>query len=367
MAPPPVSSRPNPILHPHRWRSDRREGRVELEKETEQFERLYGHRAPIQVCPRGCGFHEQARRDLVVRTGLWGRANATATISFETTHCPLDGAKLTRRCARCERPVFAPVVDRCEFCGVPQPWATERRAGAERASLRLWRRGREEIEKGVSRVHDPALHLYSSPKKGKDDHPGDVWVLDGNIARLAVDAVISNDDIDGQMWSQSARAIKNAAGEGVERLAQEGKPFRLGHAWLTDAGDLKQMKNIIHVASMSRYGKSNIETVRKCLASALDLAAEKNFRSIGLTAFGTGPAAIDLNEWIEAFAEITVGFLNGPAKAKRSEELSIVLVLFERREFEEEVEKLRVAFRRAWMKHGEPADGRPLPFLPISL
>lgn len=365
-----------------RRRQDRREARLEFERETEQFEQFHGHRTPIQVCPRGCGFHEQARRDLIVHTGFWGRANVAASRSFETTHCPQDGAKLIRVCARCERPVFAPVVDHCEFCGVPQPWAADRRAGAERASRRYWREEPDELEKGESRVNDPAVCLYShtpeepdeserpeepDESEGSDGPLEGVWVLDGNIARLAVDAVISNDDVDGQMWSQSARAIKNAAGEGVERMAQEGKPFQLGHAWLTDAGDLEQLQGIIHVASMSRYGKSDIETVRKCLSAALDLAAGKGFESVGLTAFGEGPAAIDLDEWIEVFAEETVGFLSGPARTKRTEKLSIVLVLFERPDFKEEVEKLRGAIRHAWVKHGEPAYGRPLPWWPIRI
>lgn len=366
-----------------RRRQSKKEARFEVERETEQFELFHGYRTPIQVCPRGCGFNEQARRDLIVRTGFWGRANVAASSGFETTHCPWDGAKLIRICARCERPVFAPVVDHCEFCGVPQPWAADRRAGAERASLRHWRVEPEEAGKSGSRAHDPAVCLYGfsqkKPKRPKrwkrpgkpekmkepDPYPEGVWALDGNIARLAVDAVISNDDVDGQMWSQSARAIKNAAGEGVERLAQEGKPFQLGHAWLTDAGDLKQLKGIIHVASMSRYGKSDITAVRKCLTAALDLAAGKGYKSVGLTAFGEGPAAIDLDEWIEVFAEATVGFLSGPDRAKRTEGISIVLVLFERHDFEGEVEKLRGAFRRAWVRHGAPHHGRPLPWWPV--
>ena len=365
MTPSPGDGWPHPIQQFRRWRQQRRAGIVELEKEAEHFERFYGFRTPIQVCPRGCGFHEQARRDLIVRSGIWGRANVTPSVTFETSHCPRDGAKLIRRCARCERPVFAPVVDHCEFCGVPQPWAAERRAGAERASLRRWRQSAEEKEKDVDRVNDPALQLYSSSPSVTRGRRGNVWVLDGEIARLDVDAVISNDDVDGQMWSQSAQAIKSAAGEGVERLAQEGKPFRLGHAWTTDAGDLTQMQKIIHVASMSRYGKSNIETARACLAAAFELAAKEGLQSVGLTAFGTGPAAIDMEEWFKVFAETTVEFLHRGAKEEKPNELSIVLVLFERRVFAEEVEKLRHAFSRAWRRIGEPETGRPEPIWPI--
>jgi O-acetyl-ADP-ribose deacetylase (regulator of RNase III) len=178
--------------------------------------------------------------------------------------------------------------------------------------------------------------------------------------RLAVDAVISNDDVDGQMWSQSARSIKDAAGEGVERLAQEGKPFRLGYAWTTTAGELRQMKGIIHVASMSRYGKSSIETVRECLAAGFRLAAKKEYASVGVTAFGTAPAAIEMREWFEVFADTAVDFLGDPARQEdQPAGFAIVLVLLGPQEFERDVKQLRAAFHGAWVNAGEPFGGEP--------
>jgi O-acetyl-ADP-ribose deacetylase (regulator of RNase III) len=361
-------TRPQPIRRFRLWRNSHTEKKLDGMKELGQYEVLYGYRTAIQVCPRGCGFYERARRDLIVRTGLSGRARVSATNSFETRNCPRDGARLVSSCARCERPVFAPVVDRCQFCGVPQPWATERRAGAERASLRLWHPEPDSVPDDERRVHDPAEPLYLSEAVTADGtrKEADVWVIDGDIVRLAVDAVVSNDDVDGQMWSQSARSIKDAAGEGVERLAQEGKPFRLGHAWTTTAGDLRQMKGIIHVASTSRYGSSTIDTVRKCLMSAFRLATKRQYASIGLTAFGTDPAAIKQHEWFEVFAEITVDFLTDP---EIWEELpanfSIILVLLGPRNFEKDTEKLRLAFDDAWTKAGRPAVGKPQPVLPV--
>jgi len=350
-------------------RESRAEAKLVREEEiaregAEQYKLFHGHRTTVQVCPRGCGFHERARRDLLVETSRWGRANVTASVHFETTHCPRDGAKLVDKCARCARPVFAPVADRCQFCGVPQPWAAERRAGAERASTRHWRPEPDIADESERLAHAPAQCLYRSERPTADPEVkvgGDIWVIDGDISRLAVDAVISNDDVDGQMWSQSARSIKNAAGHGVERLAQEGKPFSLGQAWTTSAGDL-QMKNIIHVASMNRYGVSSTDTVRECLDAALCLAVRRELESVALTAFGTGPAAIEMNEWFEVFAETAVGVLSGPERpTDRATPLAIVLVLFARREFEQEVRTLRAAVQAAWEKHGEPADGKPEP------
>jgi O-acetyl-ADP-ribose deacetylase (regulator of RNase III) len=274
---------------------------------------------------------------------------------FETTNCPNCGAQLARECARCDREIFAPVVDRCQFCGLPQPWAAERREGAERASIRLWRQKRDKKSKSERRAHDPALRLYRL--KGR----GDVWVIDGDIAHLAVDAVVSNNDIDGQMWAQVASAIKNAAGEGVERFAQDGKPFRLGQAWVTAPGALQHMKGIIHVASMTRNGESTIETVRKCLTAALKVATKEGYESVGIGAIGSGPrGAIDPSTWFETFAEITTEYLSSKTKKiKTRPPISIVLVLFEPSDFEKDLATLHRAFWDAWVKLKKPSKGKP--------
>lgn len=317
---------------------------------------LSGYRTPVQVCPRGCGFNELARRDLLAKTRLGGRAALHVVFTFETKNCPECGARFTRRCARCRAETLAPVVDHCRFCGLPQPWATKRRAGAERADLRNWRPPDEEgARESEEPANDPAEPLYHSHERGS------LWVIDGNVAQLNVDAVVSNDDVDGRMWTQVARAIKAAAGEGVERLAQEGRPFRLGQAWVTSAGGLRHMKGIVHVASMSRHGKSPRGTVRKCLVSALEVATERKYESLGITAIGSGTAEIDLAVWYKTFAEVAIDHFSrrssedfgGPPK------LDIVLVLFELPDFPAEVQVVREAVFSAWEEAGEPADGVP--------
>jgi O-acetyl-ADP-ribose deacetylase (regulator of RNase III) len=251
--------------------------------------------------------------------------------------------------------VFAPVVDRCRFCGLPQPWATERRSGAERGDLRAWLPpdADEQREDHKVRANDPASLLYAS------DDRDSLWIIEGDVALLEVDAVISNDDVDGRMWSQVARSIKNGAGEGVERLAQEGKPFPLGHAWWTTAGGLRQMKEIIHVASMSRRGKSDLKIVRKSLVGALNLAEERGHRSLGVAAIGSGPSTIDPNAWYRMFAEVVVEHFSVRAAAEEEAppSLDIVLALFEPSDFDREVQKMGAAVARAWRRAGRPRDG----------
>jgi O-acetyl-ADP-ribose deacetylase (regulator of RNase III) len=333
------------------------------------------YRTPVQVCPRGCGYHELARRDVSVATGVWGRAEVTASFVFETQNCPRCGAPLVGKCARCEEDIFAPAMDLCRKCGLPQPWAAERRAGTDRASKRLWRPpgekevdGKDSEESPASRANDPAELLFEwvkkskkKRKKGADVEPerrGDVWVIEGDLVQLDVGAVVSNNDVDGQMWAQVARAIKKAAGEGVERLAQEGKPFKAGQAWVTTAGNIEHLRGIIHVASMNRRGETTQETVQKALLAALEAALANDYSSIALAPFGI--ATIGRNAWFEMFARTAVSFLSDRERFKgKKVPLSIILVLFEPSKFENEVKDLQRLTYEAWVRIGEPAKGKP--------
>lgn len=329
------------------WRWKRAEGR--------NVARLAGNRTPIQVCPRGCEFRELARRDLLTKTRWGGRSIVHLAFSFETTNCPECGAALARKCGRCNHDILAPAANLCQFCGLPQPWATERRTGAERADLRAWWPDAQDMDEFKGHANDPALALYKSFDRG------DLWIIEGDLAHLEVDAVISNDDVDGRMWAQVARAIKSAAGEGVERLAQEGKPFPLGHAWMTPAGGLRQMKGIIHVASMSRRGKVDLEVIRRSLGAALEVAAKEGYASLGVAPIGSGPTTIDPVTWYRMFAEVVVEHFSGrtPVVAGGSSKLSIVLVIFEPLDFQLEVKRMQVAVFDAWRRAGKPSDGSP--------
>jgi O-acetyl-ADP-ribose deacetylase (regulator of RNase III) len=109
---------------------------------------------------------------------------------------------------------------------------------------------------------------------------------------------------------------------------------------------------------MTRRGVSTIETVRRCLTSALRLARTEGYKSLGVGAIGTGPAAnaIDMHSWFRAFADVTVRDLH---EAGCDSRLSVVLVLFEPTNFAADVKILRSAFRDAWGKLGCPSRGRP--------
>jgi O-acetyl-ADP-ribose deacetylase (regulator of RNase III) len=310
------------------------------------------YRMRAQACPRGCEFIELARRELVTSTpfGSFGRSRVRAQYAYESSNCPHCGARLVRDCARCGKPILAPVRERCTWCGLPHPWAAERRSGLAQRPVRKWRGG----EDGVN---DPAEPLYRADR-------GEVLVLDGDILRLEVDAIISNDDVDGRMWTEIAHAIRIQGGGEIERLARERAPQPIGQAWVTIAGELP-VERIVHVASMNRRGTSTAAWVGACLLSALAVAqVDDEIASLGLATINSGPNAIPFEVWSETFASACVAHLH-PSKQLQDPcpaapwklWQEVVLVLYEPEDFEASLSELRLAFDRAWRRWGEPRDG----------
>ncbi len=129
-------------------------------------------------------------------------------------------------------------------------------------------------------------------------------MIEGDITSIAVDCVLSNDDVDGRMYTVIASAIKASAGPDVERQSLSQGPFRRGEAWSTDAGSLPSpIQAVIHVAAMDRRGNTDRKTIRTCVTSALEEARKAGMKSIGIAAFGTGPRGfgpklIDINAWL---------------------------------------------------------------------
>jgi hypothetical protein len=311
-------------LEEHGWDSKKKE----LEAATGE------NRMRVQVCPRGCSY-QNGRRDIVTRTRLSGKADICVKYGWETSNCPKCGTIFQRECGRCERPIFLPVADRCESCGLLQPWADERRATANRSQLRQWRPSKDKTKNNASR----AKHL-ASPRRDRE-----LFVIEGDITKFAVDAVISDDDTDGRMWAAVASSIKSVTGVDVERDSVSRGPYPLGSAWFTLAGNLR-IKGIIHVASMDRKGRNlGFETIQACVQSALTEALNRGVDSVALAAIGTWPQnihqdtrpqAILLEDWLQTVPPEIVKFLRGSPK-----KLAVLLVLFEPDNFNQLVELIR--------------------------
>ncbi|MGB2874384.1 MAG: macro domain-containing protein [Gaiellaceae bacterium] len=120
-------------------------------------------------------------------------------------------------------------------------------------------------------------------------------VVEGDIARLEVDA-IANAANDG-LWMGAgvAGALKRAGGEEIEREAVSKGPIPLGSAVATGAGGLKA-KHVVHGAVMGQDLRTSAELVRRTTRSCLELADELGAGSLALPAFGTGVGGFPLDE-----------------------------------------------------------------------
>jgi O-acetyl-ADP-ribose deacetylase (regulator of RNase III) len=87
-------------------------------------------------------------------------------------------------------------------------------------------------------------------------------------------------------------AMKRAAGyEPFRELARAGR-IPAGGAVVTGAGRLR-FKAIIHVAGLNLFWRSSEEIVRKCVRSALSVAAARQFRSVAMPLIGAGTGGQD--------------------------------------------------------------------------
>lgn len=291
-----------------------------------------GFLVPAKVCPRDCT-HEVARRELVTRTSIWGQARVRVRFVFETETCPDCGSRLLDKCGRCKAKVLAPISGRCRACGLPQPWSVERRLSASRTRPQRW----------DNEARDPARPIYSTES-------GALLVADGDITNIGIEGIVSNDDVDGRMYTVIASSIKAVAGQDVERESIAGGPYPLGEAWYTDAGSLPpEIHGIVHVAAMDRHGNTDPDTIVRCVGSALREARRQRLSSLGIAAFGTGPRGpgpklMDLDQWLREVGDAIMAHLDEWDKADEANEaLSVLIVLYEADSFDQAVKVLNLA------------------------
>lgn len=126
----------------------------------------------------------------------------------------------------------------------------------------------------------------------------DVEVVDGDIARLEVDAIANaaNDHL--WMGAGVAGAIKKAGGEEIEREALAKGPIEVGDAVATGAGRLPA-QHVVHGAVMGQDLRTDAGLVQRTTRRCLEVAEELGCRSLALPAFGTGVGGLPLADCAE--------------------------------------------------------------------
>ena len=112
-------------------------------------------------------------------------------------------------------------------------------------------------------------------------------VVDGDITRLAVDAIANAANTQLLHAGGVAAAIARAGGAAVEKESRRVAPVALGEVGVTSGGDMP-CRWVLHAATMELGGPTSAEVIRACTASTLRAADSLGARSLALVAFGTG-------------------------------------------------------------------------------
>ena len=132
-------------------------------------------------------------------------------------------------------------------------------------------------------------------------------VVEGDIAKCAVDAIANaaNDHL--WMGGGVAGALKRAGGDEIEREAVAKGPIDRGDAVATGAGQLPA-KHVIHAAVMGQDLATNADLIERATRRTLEVAEELGAQSLALPAFGTGVGGFPLRECARLMVDEVRGF-----------------------------------------------------------
>ena len=114
-----------------------------------------------------------------------------------------------------------------------------------------------------------------------------VELIEGDITRCQVDAVVNAANSHLWMGAGVAGAIKRRGGEQIESEAIRLGPIEVGEVAITSAGDLPA-RHIIHAAVMGQDLIPTAESIAACTRNALRAAEDLHLQSIAFPALGTG-------------------------------------------------------------------------------
>ena len=117
--------------------------------------------------------------------------------------------------------------------------------------------------------------------------PFKIDIIQGDITKADVEAIVNAANNEFWMGSGVAGAIKAAGGDYVEKEAMAKGPKMPGEAVYSTAGNLP-FKVIIHAAVMGQNLKTDARLISKATIASLNIAEQLNIKSIAFPAFGTG-------------------------------------------------------------------------------
>ena len=122
-----------------------------------------------------------------------------------------------------------------------------------------------------------------------------IAVLQGDLTKLKVDAIVNPANSFGEMGGGVAGVIRRIGGEAIEEEAVRQAPISIGQAVVTTAGSLP-CKKVIHAPTMVNPAeRTDVEAVQKATAAALEAADKVGLSSIAFPGMGTGVGRVPLD------------------------------------------------------------------------
>ena len=138
-----------------------------------------------------------------------------------------------------------------------------------------------------------------------------VEVLQGDLTRQDVDAIVNAANNDLELGGGVAGAIARAGGPQIQAECRAIGPIEIGDAAITGGGALTA-RFVIHAASMRLGGRTSADSLRRSTRRSLEIANQRGLRSIAFPAVGTGIAAFPLDECARIMLEEVVAHGRNP-------------------------------------------------------
>jgi len=131
---------------------------------------------------------------------------------------------------------------------------------------------------------------------------GRIVLREGDITDQEVDAIVNAANSDLVLGAGVAGAIRQKGGATIQQECNRIGPIAVGDAAVTGAGNLPA-RFVIHAAGMPPGGVATEESVRSAMRRSLELAREKQCRTVAVPAIGAGIAGFPLQRCAEILLE----------------------------------------------------------------
>ncbi|RMD95466.1 MAG: macro domain-containing protein [Calditrichaeota bacterium] len=136
----------------------------------------------------------------------------------------------------------------------------------------------------------------------------EIKVEQGDITKLAVEAIVNPANSEGEMGGGVAAVIKKKGGKKIEEEAMARAPVAIGEAIITTAGKLP-CNYVIHAPTMVVPAqRTTLEKIKQATQAALKVANDYGIKSLAMPGMGTGTGRVPLHEAARAMIEVIKNF-----------------------------------------------------------